>query len=199
MALPDVFSNPLAYAGLIVVLVAVVAWQATITYSRAARINRIKRFVFPLADRFRRPLVRQARRVSPALGAFLNGVIPHLIHEKGRTSDAEYLETWKADLPAVFDRLSKTGFDPNVASSLKRRPAPVAGAYQYSALSMVYYHGDGTQTEVYVFVNGDGTVDIYAHAETSVTDPEGHLSDPQRDGDPRGVIPTAPDGAVIRG
>jgi hypothetical protein len=198
MALPEIFSDPLPYAALIVTLVAVVAWQASIGFGTAHRINRFKRAVFPLADRFRRPLVRRVRRHSPTLATVLNGTIPHLIHDKGRHDDPEYLETWACRPGEAFTRLSKAGFSANVASSLKRRPAPVEGSVQYSALSMAYYHDDGTQTEVYAFDNPDGTIDVYAHHETSVTDPEGHLSDPQADGDPRGVVPSAPSEAQRR-
>lgn len=192
MALPEVFSNPLAYAALIVALVAVVAWQASIGFKTAWKINQGKRVLFPLADRFRRPLLRRLRRHSSAVATVVGGVIPHLIHEKGRSDDAEYLETWACRPGTAFNRLRDAGFVPNVASSLKRRPGPLNGAAELSVLSMAYYHDDGTQTEVYLFDNADGTLDAYAHHETSVTDPEGHLSDPQADGDPRGVVPSAP-------
>jgi len=194
MALPEIFSNPVAYAALVVAILAVVAWQATIGFGTAWRMNRAKQLLFPVADRFRRPLVRHVRRVSPTAAGVLNGAIPHLIHEKGRSTDAEYLETWAARPGTAFDRLRAAGFVPNLASSLKRRPGSHGDdpPMQLSVLSMVYYHNDGTQTEVYLFDNPDGTLDVYGHNETSVTDPRGHLSDEQRDGDPRGVLPDSP-------
>jgi len=197
MALPELFTNPLAYAALVVAVVAVVAWQATIGFGTAWRINRAKQLLFPVADRFRRPLVRHVRRYSPTAAGVLNGVIPHLIHEKGRTTDAEYLETWAARPGTAFDRLRAAGFVPNLASSLKRRPGS-HGTPKLSILSMVYYHEDGTQTEAYLFDNPDGTLDVYGHLETSVINPRGHLSDEQRDGDPRGVLPDNP-GETFKG
>lgn len=192
MALPELFTNPAAYAALVVAILGVIAWQATIGFGTAWRINRAKQLLFPPLDRFRRPLVRRVRRHSPTAGTVLNGTIPHLIHEKGRSDDAEYLETWACRPGEAFARLSKAGFEPNLASSLKRRPGPLNGAPELSVLSMVYYHDDGTQTEAYLFDNADGTLDVYGHNETSVTDPRGHLSDPQADGDPRNVVPAAP-------
>jgi hypothetical protein len=44
------------------------------------------------------------------------------------------------------------------------------------------------QTEAFLFANDDGTTDVYAHHEVSVTDPDGHLEARQRNGDPRGVV-----------
>jgi len=50
---------------------------------------------------------------------------------------------------------------------------------------------ENAQVECYLFGNGDGTTDLYVHSETAVTDPEGHLSDRQTDGDPTGVVTDA--------
>jgi hypothetical protein len=52
----------------------------------------------------------------------------------------------------------------------------------------VWHHVDGKQTEAYLFRNNDGSTDLYAHVETSVDDPLGHLTDEQLDGDTRGVL-----------
>lgn len=193
MALPEVFSDPVAYAVLVAVLTAGVVWQATLGYRSAHRINRAKRLLFPTVERFRRPLIRTVRRRSPALASVLAGVIPHLIHDKGRVDDAEFIETWDTTVPQAFETFVQSGYSYNALSSLKRRPGSHGDdpAMQLSVLSMVYYHDDGMQTEAYLFRNPDGTLDVYAHHEASVTDPRGHLGDTQLDGDPRGVLPTA--------
>lgn len=185
-----IFNNPVALGVLTLALIGVILWQATLPYKVVAQINRGKRLLFPPIERFKRPLVKQARKVSPTLATVLQGVIPHLIHDKGRTNDDEYIKTWECSRREAFDRLKDAGLNPNVASSLKRRPGSHGQnpPMQLSVLSMVQYHDDGTQTEFYVFDNGNGSVDIYAHNETSITDPKGHLNNPQVDGDPKGVL-----------
>jgi hypothetical protein len=55
----------------------------------------------------------------------------------------------------------------------------------------VFYHDDGKQTEAYIFANSDGSSDVYVHVETATTDPDGHLTDEQLDGDVRGRVRAA--------
>lgn len=137
-----------------------------------------------------RTLHRLKRRLLPPLNLFW----PHAVHDKGRVEDDEFIESWPVALRSAFTTLRDLGLEPNLASSLKRRPiAPDSSETELSDLSMVLYHDDGTQTEVYVFANGDGSVDVYSHHETATTDPEGHLNDEQQDADPRGVLEGAGD------
>jgi len=142
----------------------VIQYQRTLSWTEHRQYHRVKKRVLPWLDR----------------------VWPHAIHEKGGTDDPEYIATWECSLREAYDTLSKAGLEPNLLSSLKRRPDGL------SDLHMVTYHDDGTQTEVYCFTAGANdrrdVVDVYAHHETATTDPEGHLSDTQRDGDPRGVL-----------
>jgi len=42
-----------------------------------------------------------------------------------------------------------------------------------------------------LFLNDDGTTDVYAHIENSPTDPLAHLTTGQHDGDPRNVVHSA--------
>jgi len=142
----------------------VIQYQRTLSWTEYRQYHRVKKRVLPWLDR----------------------VWPHAIHEKGGTDDPEYITTWECSLQEAYGTLSKAGLEPNLLSSLKRRPDGL------SDLHMVTYHDDGTQTEVYCFTAGANdrrdVVDVYAHHETATTNPEGHLSDEQRDGDPRGVL-----------
>ena len=129
---------------------------------------------------------RQYHRLKKRVLPWLAYVWTHAIHEKGGTDDPEYIATWSCTLKQAYDTLSKAGLEPNLLSSLKRRPDGL------SDLHMVEYHDDGTQTEVYAFTAGANSradsVDVYTHHETATTDPKGHLTDEQRNGDPRDVL-----------
>ncbi|AFH22165.1 hypothetical protein OSG_eHP18_00040 [environmental Halophage eHP-18] len=179
--------EPTAWLVLSLVMYGLLRWQRTLTYHEYTAIHRVKRRALPLIDRLSRPIIRGVRRQSPALGSVARFTIPHLIHEKGDRSDDEYVATLDFDRRAVWRSFVGRGWSPHVLSSVKRRS--VDAEIQLSALHFVYQHDDGTQTEVYSFPNPDGSIDLYAHHETSVVDPQGHLTDPQRDGDPRDVIP----------
>lgn len=194
MALPEVFTDPIAYAALVVVITAVVVWQGTLGYRSARLVNRGKRLLFPLLERFRRPLVRYARRISPALGSVVSFGIPILIVDTERVGSDQYLVTWETDVAHAFETFVQAGYSYNAVSSLKRRPGSHGDdpPMQLSALSMVYYHDDGMQTEVYLFANPDDTLDVYAHYEASVTDPRDHLGDAVQAGDPRDLVPLSP-------
>jgi len=175
MALPEFASDPVSLAVLTAVILAVVQYQRTLSWSEYRTIHGLKRRVFPLLQ-----------RVKP-LG------YDHFIHEKGYHDDEEYLTTVEATVPVVWKQLVAAGGSPHLINSLKRRDW-VDDEVQYSAAHVVWTHDDGTQTEAYLFgplfdtERGSPTTAVYAHNETSVTDPDDHLTDPQSDGDPRGVV-----------
>ena len=179
--------EPAAWIALSLVMYALLRWQRTLSYHEYTAIHRVKRRILPLIDRLSRPIIRGVRRQSPALGSVARFTIPHLIHEKGDRSDDEYVATWELSRRDLYGAITGEGWSPHVLSSLKARS--YAAELQYSDIHAVYQHDDGTQTEIYTFTNPDGTHDIYAHHETSVVDPKGHLTDDQRDGDPRDVVP----------
>lgn len=164
--IPDlILGNPVLLGVLTVVILALVAYQRTLSYREYQTIHIIKTLVFRVLD----PLA--SRRGRP------------LINDKGGRDDAEYLTEWDGTPRDVLTTLSAEGWDYHLVSTDKRRPNGTLDSGH-----AVFYHDDGRQTEVYVFDNGDGTTAVYAHEETSTTDPDGHLSDPQDDGDPRGVV-----------
>jgi len=111
------------------------------------------------------------------------------VHEKGGRDDAEFLTTYNGTVRAAARTLVDAGGSYHLINAVKRRPGEYGD--QYSLAHVVWSHADGTQTEAYLFRNDDGTTDVYAHRETSVSDPVGHLTDPQRDGDPRGIVKDA--------
>jgi len=163
MPLPDAVADPVPLAILTLAIAAVVHYQRGLTWAEYRQIHRAKVRLFPT-------LARPSVPVS-------------LVNSKGDRSDAEYLVTRKQSVSAVWKQLVAEGGSPHLVCSIKRRPPG-----EYSAAHVVWIHADGSQTESYLFANGDGTTDVYTHYETAVTDADGHLSDPQTDGDPRGVV-----------
>lgn len=169
-ALPDVFSDPRALAVLVLVVAAVLQYQRTLSWAEYRRIHALKVRLLPIVDR--------------VFNVFV-------VSNKHYREDAEYLGTIEASVPNVFRELVNAGGTPHLVNSVKRRPVPY-GTTQYSAAHVVWNHAEtGEQTEAYLFDNGDGTCDVYAHGETWTLDPEGHMSDPQTDGDPKGVVRAA--------
>jgi len=178
MTLPEVFSHPAAMAALVLVLFALLQYQRTLTWPEYRRLHALKVRFFPQIDRY---------------------TTLFAISRKGyREADAEFLQTWDSTPKETFRTLVRIGGSPHLLNSVKLRSTP-DGTPQYSAAHVVWTHDDGTQTEAYVFDNGDGTSDLYAHHETSVTDPDGHMTDAQRDGDPRGVVPDDEPGRIQHG
>ena len=174
MALPDLFTDPVAMAALVIVLAVIGHVQQGFTWTEYATIHRVKRRLFPLADR----------------------VWPRFVHEKGRTEDAEYVCTVDQRPRSVWKQLVSEGASPHVLSSLKRRPgSPSAGQTappEYSAAHVRWQHGDGYQSEAYCFRNSNGSTDVYAHYEPAVTRVRAHLDGSnQRDGDVTGVVRAA--------
>lgn len=175
MALPEQLSGPVAIALVTLAVAAVVHYQRGLTWSEYRQIHRAKVRLFP-----------HLQRVAP-------GGFDSFINAKGYRDDGEYLVTRNQSVRAVFKQLVAEGGSPHVVCSIKRRTWP-DGATQYSAAHVVWMHADGSQTEAYLFGPvekgpvGTPTTDIYCHHETAATDVDGHLSDPQTNGDPRGVV-----------
>jgi len=164
-------TTPAAATTLATLLRAALAWQTQLTYPEYRLLHAAKRATFPTLQ-----------RVTPSGLSFVNA--------KGYHDDAEYLATTDGSVRGVARRLQAGGGSLHLINSIKRRPTP-AGE-QYSAAHVVWTHDDGQQTEAYLFsaVETPG-VDVYAHTEASVTDPDAHLDGPQPDGDPRGVVRAA--------
>lgn len=159
MALPDALTDPVPLAILTLAIFAAIQYQRTLSWPEYRAIHRFK------------------LRVFPSLG-------PPFVHVKRRPEhDDEYLTTRDAPVRAVWQSLVDAGGSPHIISSVKQRPG-ADGGVEFSQAHVVWFHEDGSQTEAYIF--GDGSV--YAHHEPSVQDPEAHLSGPQTDGDPKGVV-----------
>lgn len=163
----DLFrQSPELAVGLALLLRAALAWQRGLSWYEYRTIHGFKRAVFPVLDE------------RLALVSFVN--------PKGGRDDPEFLRTVDGSVRQTVGDLRREGGTLHLINALKRRPDGTL-----TAAHVVWTHPDQTQTEAYLFDNGDGTVDVYAHYETSVTDPEGHLSDRQNDGDPLGVVTKA--------
>lgn len=179
-------ANWWAVLALAVVMRAGLAWQSELSWPEYRTAHGIKRVAFSTLDRLDAsdlPIKNLAvfGRVAKAAVRFDSWVND----KRGRT-DAEYLRTVETDVRATVGRLRAGVGSLHLISSIKRRPADHGDPL--TAAHVVWTHDDGSQTEAYLFRNDDGTTDAYAHHETSVADPDGHLTDPQHDGDPRGVV-----------
>jgi hypothetical protein len=173
MTLTDtILSNAVLLAGLTALVRAALAWQRGLTWPEYRLAHGGKRLL------------------APRLDGRLPGV--SLVNPKGYHDDAEYLRTIDAPAAVVVRHLRRGGGSLHLINSLKRRPTP-AGGHQYSVAHLVWTHDNGRQTEAYLFPAAEGRgVDVYAHSETSVADPAGHLQrTKQVDGDPRGVVGAA--------
>lgn len=169
MVIQFLTENPELALVLGLLLRGVLAWQRELSWYEYRTLHGLKRLAFPALQR----------------------VVPlyPLVTEKGGRDDAEYLSTEEDTVRAVVRRLRAGGGSLHLVSALKRRPAangdPLTRAH-------LVWTGGGKQTEAYLFQNDDGTVDVYAHREDSVTDPAEHLDGSnQEDGDPEGVVAKA--------
>lgn len=142
------------------------AYQRGLSWYEYRTFHGLRRLLFPLLDA-RFPIV-----------SFVN--------RKGGRDDAEYLTTRRATVPATVRQLMEGNGSLHLISSIKRRPDDYGDPLTRAHL--VWSHADGRQTEAYLFQNDDGTTDVYVHTEESVTNPVGHLTGKQRDGDLRGVV-----------
>jgi hypothetical protein len=170
-ALPDALTDPRLLAVLVLAIAAVMQYQRTLSWREYRRVHALKLRLLPVIDRYTNLFV---------------------VSHKRYRADREYLATVDGSVRDVWQTLVSGGGSPHLVNSVKQRPLP-DGTYQYSAAHVVWNHAEtGEQSEAYLFENpGAGTVDVYAHAETWTLDPDGHLSDPQTDGDPRGVVHSA--------
>jgi len=161
-----ILSDPLLLAALTVAVIVGAHYQATLTYREYRFAHITKCYVFAALDsrarsKYNRPLVRT---------------------KDYREDHLDFVETTDGNARAVASTLWAS-FDPHLIATAKRRHTP--DGLQWAHSQWVYYHDDGTQTEVYLFDNGDGTTDVYAQLEGSIKDPEAHLTDDQRHGDVR--------------
>lgn len=107
-------------------------------------------------------------------------------------SEEDYVTTAHTGQNAIEELLYKAGYRRNLASTRKYRTHHDGGK-QWACGSWVFDPEDTMwQHHVYLFRAPNGFCDIYAHRETSVRDPIGHLTDEQVHGDPndriRGIL-----------
>lgn len=158
-----VLSEPLLLGALTVAVIVGAHYQAGLTYREFRFTHVAKCYLFAALD----PWARARGRP--------------LVRTKG---DADYVETVDENARAWASTLWGP-FDPHLIATAKRRR--VGAGHQWAHSQFVHFHNDGTQTEVYLFANDDGTTDVYAHVEGAITDPEAHLTADQRHGDARDV------------
>ena len=159
--------NPGLVAVVAVVVRALRAYQKELTWSEYRVVHQFKRVVLPIIKDVTRGRV-------------------FVVSEKGGRDDAEYITTADAEYRDVVRSLRKANGTLHLINSIKRRPDTHGD--QLSVAHLVWSHADGQQTEVYLFSNSDGSTDIYAHVETGVSDPLGHLTNEQYDGDTRDIL-----------
>lgn len=171
MSIQETFLQNPEYIAVVTVLVFLVfSYQHSLSYREYIYANSVKGVIFRLADPYFR------KRGRP------------LLREKGtkEVSD-EYVTSVDKSLRGVYSAFRENGFTPHLIATTKISDGQLAD------VQMVFVHEDGKQTEVILFNRG-GTIDVYAHVETAVFDPDGHLTDGQQSGDPRGVVMRALDG-----
>lgn len=167
-----VLNNPETLAILTALVVAAWHFQHGLTYREYRLIHDTKTLLAPIVDRHTDLFV---------------------LSRKGYREDPEYLFTVEGTVRDTYRTLVDAGARPHLINSVKTRRVPLTGQ-QYSKAHVVWRHADGDrdgnpeQTEVYVFDNNNGTVDIYSHHEGWVGGPRDHLTGGQRDGDPSGVL-----------
>ena len=144
------------------------AYQKELSWPEYRAIHRLKRGVFPLLARTKL------------------GNVVLLVSEKRGREDAEYIATVQGGVRETAKSLRDAGGTLHLLCPIKRRPGgrgdPLTDAH-------VVWTIEGEQVEAYIFNNSDETCDIYCHTETGVSDPLGHLTNGQEDGDGYGVLP----------
>lgn len=118
-----------------------------------------------------------------------------LIRKKGIE---EYIYSTHITPDEVEEVLMSCGYERNVAANKKYRELP-DGSKQYEVGSMKYRYPDSDQQHhVYIFPGQYYVCDIYGHKETDwQEDPEGHMEDPQIDGDPDEILKDCLDEAEV--
>ena len=170
-----ILENPALVLTLTALVAFAVHWQKGLTYREFLMAHRIKCYAFllldPIATRYGRPLV-YTKPAAP-------------------NSD-EYVRTVQ-DSPHEVAMQIDDVFSPHLIATAKRRHTVDGPQFAHSQWRQV--HDDGMQTEVYLFQAAGGGTVVYAHAETRVEDPEGHLTDAQYPGDYFGAFASAYDDA----
>lgn len=198
-----VLDRPVLVVGLTLVLLALANWQAGLTYREYRLAHRVKVALFAgLDDRAGGYLLGPVRelvarvvdeRTAVNVTQYIDDVTDDrpLVQTKGYRDDPSFVRTEDASPRAVYRTLSDVG-DGHLIATAKRRETPTGLQWAHSQL--VFRHGDGTQTEVFLFDAGDEGTDIYAHLEGVFTDPRAHLRDDQRQGDHHDILPVLLDG-----
>lgn len=167
----QILADPVLVSFIAVVVIALVYYQRTLSWPEYSTLRDI---ITILAPRLNKQPIRTLSR-------------------KGLRDDPEYIATINQPVKTVWKALVEAGGSPHLIASVKFRVTR-EGERQYSRAHVVWKHADtdadshAEQSEAYLFDNGDGSCDIYAHAEGWVTNPEDHLTDGQQDGDPKGVV-----------
>jgi len=165
--------NPELVAILTVVMLVLVQYQRTLTYSEVVKYTRLKQKLAVLLDSYSRKHLNRP-----------------LVREKGRLDFVERVDM----TPREFVKRVSPPFEPNLTSNVKYRVRDDVREKEFVHSQWAYIYekdGERKQTHLYLYAKGD-TVDVFVHVETPVTSPIGHLENPQEHGDAdgkyRGVI-----------
>lgn len=171
VGVPPILETPTGITAVTIAVVALLYYQRGLGWHDYRMIHKLKVRLAPLVDAYTDYFV--------------------LSEKPYRNKSPEYLGTRESGVKGVWWRLVESG-SPHLVSSVKYRETPhVPGAREYAVGHVVWTHSDGTQTEAYLFSNGDGSTDVYCHHETSASDVDGHLEDGGVPGDPRNVVKEA--------
>lgn len=173
MALADtILSNELLVSVLTIALLGAVLALRNVGPRRALLVEPIRTVVFRLLD----PLARQRGR-------------PLVRDKTDATEEAQTERLSNVTNQELAKALWDAGYRWNPIATKKYRDTE--HGRQWSFLSVAYRDSvtDGQQHHVYAFRNPDGTVDLYAHREPSITDPEDHHGGNELEaGDPAGRL-----------
>lgn len=125
-------------------------------------------------------------RLAAITGPYAQSRGLRIVTTKQYREDDEYVATVGKSPRQLATAFKSAGINQHLIAGSKRRETP--DGLQWSHTQWTYQHDDGRQTEVWVYPNGNGSTDIYAHREASVFDPDDHLSTPFDPGDPAGVL-----------
>jgi len=169
-------SDPLAATVLGVILVALIIWQRGIP-TRAV----------PGAFWLKQRLVRVAAPAAKKRGLTI-------MREK---DDSEFIRPTRLSPEQVMRRI-RPQFQPALVSNAKYRMTDGQRQWCHSQWAARYDaddNGDGKleprRTHVYLFADGIGGTDVYAHVEDGIATPYEHLTDPMTKGDADGKFAEA--------
>ena len=164
----QLMNEPAVVVGLAIVILVAYHYIARMPYSE-----------FVLATQLKHRLALLATPFAESKGL-------KIVKTKGYRDDDEYVATVSQSPKELARAFKNIGIDQHLINGSKCRNTP--DGKQWSHTQWAYQHDDGKQTEVWLYINDDGSTDIYAHHEDSVFDPDGHLSTPFTPGDPKGVL-----------